>query len=206
MKKSLTVNSYVCEDHFEDSDIIKWDETRLADGTVHRLERVINKLRDGAIPIAVNVKKSCSSEQQIDCDRTSVDLVHENVNSIEIENAQFKSIENPQSTATVNRQKLTFEVLLKSYRNFKLPNEQWAGIVDGGGNSVTFLTVKDEILRRIRINDDFSTQVLLDEIPVRIKHLSCPITSEEDIVRLINFVDSMNVCENFKDAKRLLNK
>lgn len=205
MKKPLTANSYVCEDHFQDADIIKWDETRLANGTVHRLERIIKKLKDGAIPIAVRKETSVVSEEQFgnnpDCGTMDLD-VPENVDSA----VEIQPIEIPESTATHNKPKLTFESLLKSYRNFKLPNERWAGIVDDEANTVTFLSVRKEILRRIKISEDLSIQILLDEIPVRVKRLSHSITSEKDIVQLINYLDSMAICENFKDAKRLLHK
>ena len=73
------------------------------------------------------------------------------------------------------------------------------------GKFVTFLTIdKNEVLRRLQIYYDPSVQVLLDDIPIRIKCVLSSVELQKDIVNILHLIHDMKVCENFKDAKRLL--
>lgn len=69
VRRPLTEHSLVCEDHFRDEDIIRWIETPLSNGQVHRCRRGVPKLKCGSIP---TIKQAQCSK---DCtmDKTSVD-------------------------------------------------------------------------------------------------------------------------------------
>jgi hypothetical protein len=49
-KEEINDKLKVCELHFNESDIIKYDETILKDGTIHRIQRQRYILRSGAVP------------------------------------------------------------------------------------------------------------------------------------------------------------
>ncbi|XP_018366006.1 PREDICTED: uncharacterized protein LOC108763141 [Trachymyrmex cornetzi] len=51
LKRPLTEHSFVCEEHFSIEDVFRSNDVLLSDGTVHRTERIIPKLRQNAIPI-----------------------------------------------------------------------------------------------------------------------------------------------------------
>lgn len=96
-------------------------------------------------------------------------------------------------------------MLVSTYSNISLPSRSWGAIESENGKSVTFLTVdKNEVLRRLKIHHDLSVQVLLDDIPIRIKCVPSSVELQKDIVNILHLIHNMKVCENFKDAKRLL--
>ncbi|XP_046745996.1 uncharacterized protein LOC124411125 isoform X2 [Diprion similis] len=62
--RTLSVNDSVCELHFHDSDVEKCYQTKMPDGTIHRIERGRYKLKLGAIPSASVIKRSEDMENR----------------------------------------------------------------------------------------------------------------------------------------------
>lgn len=51
LKKPLSEDCYICEDHFCNEDIVRCDETILVDGSTYRSQRTIPKLKETAVPL-----------------------------------------------------------------------------------------------------------------------------------------------------------
>ncbi|XP_046483721.1 uncharacterized protein [Neodiprion pinetum] len=62
--RTLSANDSVCELHFHDSDVEKCYQTKMPDGTIHRIERGRYKLKLGAIPSAFVIKRSEDAEDR----------------------------------------------------------------------------------------------------------------------------------------------
>lgn len=56
----------------------------------------------------------------------------------------------------------------------------------------------------MEIHNDMSVRTLLDEIPLQVKCLPHIVKSEADVTTLLISINNLMVCENFKEAKRLL--
>lgn len=191
---------------------MKWDQTRLPDGTIHNLELFFPKLRHGAIPI--RKEEHSKKEMQSECVQNvpTVDpiiapdpIIADDPMIVE-SNCSHQCVNEDLPPIAVDETTWHFDMLLQSYRNLPFPNKQWAGIVDKEEKNVTLLTLQNQILRRIEVHTDLSIQVFLDEIPIRLPNLRTSVSSEEDLLELIGFIDGIEVCENFKDAKRLMKK
>ncbi|XP_046405738.1 uncharacterized protein LOC124170810 [Ischnura elegans] len=63
--KVLAITDRVRELHFSPNDIIRWYETRLPDGTIHKIERGIPLIKEGAVPLIFpNLPKYLSKESR----------------------------------------------------------------------------------------------------------------------------------------------
>lgn len=215
LRKPLTENCFVCEDHFDEDNIIRFDECQLKDGTIHRLQRGKPKLRKTAIPVATKILKPVDREIYESNNQGSMDM-HEENNPIQSSTTnstcnvnyphQDHQSPNPQSSTIINDTSTQFDfgTVLSSFSRVPLPSCEWAAIASKSGKCVTFLTVSDNTFRRVQINDDMSVQIFLDDIPLIIKELPNSPKCAADIADLVKFVDNMKVCDHFKQAKRFL--
>lgn len=215
LRKPLTENCFVCEDHFDEDNIIRFYECQLKDGTIHRLQRGKSELRKNAIPVATKILKPVDREINESNNQGSMDMHEENnltqlctsnnTCNIDYPHQDHQSL-NPQSSTIINdtSTQFDFDTLLSSFSHVPLPSCEWAAIVSKNGNCVTFLTVSDNTFRRVQINDDMSVLIFLDDIQLIIKELSNSPKCTADIADLVKFVDNMKVCDNFKEAKRFL--
>lgn len=227
LKRPLTEHCFICEDHFNDDDIIRWVVSLLTDGTVHRSERGVPKLKNGANPI--RIKKSQTMLGHLNM--KSMDLMknasvaarikdtngnnfingicfRESVwsNNRNIDNEDF--VQNSSAAANIHdsNKEWNFDRLLSFYSKIALPSLAWAAIVNNSKQMITFLTVsEDDKFRRVQIHEDLSVRILIDKVPIKVKCLPDIVKSDADVASLLKRIHNMRICKNLKEAEFFLN-
>lgn len=153
IKKLRPKIDYVCEQHFDEECLIRYFETKMPDGTIHRIKRDRVSLKSDAVPsifpnLPQNVKKK---KKKAPCDQVLKSKNSNNFDNVSEEQAIYNT-------------KPSFSDLECKLKTIPLPNEQW--FFSRVGKSFVFgeLSSNQNIGKEIVISEELTIQVIYFEL------------------------------------------
>ncbi|XP_046407409.1 uncharacterized protein LOC124172046 [Ischnura elegans] len=220
-------HNVICELHFQDSDIIRWFETKLPDGTTHRIERNQPALVQDAVPsIFPNLPHYLSKNIRPRKPPTSRTVCHECVlgenypgellpsdngvssgdNNEAVENVPEASGLLLLANAAESREaasfgKLEFSRFINSLDSVKLPGLNWARALVG--RNVVFVRIGHDFVteRSVIIPQDMRVKFIFRGLEVMVPGIE-RVTDVGDIGPMVMSVDGLRACPGVPNSER----
>ncbi|CAH1110903.1 unnamed protein product [Psylliodes chrysocephalus] len=196
--KVLSSYDSVCELHFLEDDILKFDETILTNCTVNKIKRERPRLKNEAIPcIFLNLPSYLSSIRK----RRKPPLNRTEFVKIKkwkkiLEPIAEETIHQDDEIVVVDVEDQIFERLKDNLSLICTPNEQWSGTFIPGKNDVIFVEWDETYTptKKIVIHQDMSFKILFRKTEIFLPDTVTIIKSFQELEDLLGSINNMPMC------------
>ncbi|XP_046395410.1 uncharacterized protein LOC124162800 isoform X5 [Ischnura elegans] len=223
--RRLSETDVVCELHFKEEDIIRYWETSLPGGVVHRIKRDRCTLKKDAVPSIFPplgtykamkkrgrwTEKPLASPNPQECavsdveDNCAEDCVPEEpFASANHEECAISDVED-HAASMVESELLDFQVLMKEALNVALPSDMWTvGVLKG--NQVIFANWSDgetvEAKKRVLIDDKLQVKIYFGNVNAILNNMK-EVHSLAEVGAFLIVIDQLNICQSSRSHKCL---
>ncbi|CAI6351402.1 unnamed protein product [Macrosiphum euphorbiae] len=203
--KVLSESSHVCELHFKENDIIRYDETILFDGTVDVVKRIRAMLRKGAVPcIFPNLPYSLTEHNNETNNREPPAerfLYNKKKKSKLIparsDTSEMQCSENIEEN--INQQ-FSFQYLKENLNKLEKPDSKW--MFELKDDEVELVRWNRQCSKRITISNDLKIKIFFSGIEILFEHIiNTILLSMDETNKLLNYIHSLIECKGIMTAE-----
>ncbi|XP_060862239.1 uncharacterized protein LOC132939199 [Metopolophium dirhodum] len=189
--KVLSENSYVCELHFEENDVLIYDETTLLDGTVNIIKRIRPLLRTGAVP-CIFPNQPLNSTKHNNKRKPPTERLFIEKNKSKLIPARSDTSEMQCSEKT--NQQFSFQYLKENLNQLEKPDSQW--MFELKDDEVELVRWNRGSSKRITISNDLIVKIFFSGIEILFDHIiNTILLSMNETNKLLKYIHSLIECK-----------
>lgn len=201
--KVLTESSYVCELHFEENDVLFYDETILWDGTVNKLKRIRPILRAGAVPcIFPNLPFYLTKHNKI--------RKPPRERSLCIDKKLSKPSQSHSDTGEMRcpeniYQEFSFQYLKENLNQLEKPDSKW--IFKSKDDEVVLVRCNCGSSKKITISNSLIAKIFFSDVEVIFDNIiNTVLSSMNDTNKLLKNIHSLIECKGMMTSENIITR